>query len=119
MQVTKKTSFWLGLIIFLGMFTFTKPETMPYEAWAVLSVVLLMVIWWLSETIPIYVTALLPLILIPLVTSQNFQEVALPYANQSIFLFLGGFILAIAIETSGLHKRFAFFIIRNFGATKK
>ena len=68
MQVTKKTSFWLGLIIFLGMFTFTKPETMPHEGWAVLSVVLLMVIWWLSETIPIYVTALLPLILIPLVT---------------------------------------------------
>jgi sodium-dependent dicarboxylate transporter 2/3/5 len=119
MQVSKKTSFWLGLIIFLGMFTFTRPETIPNEPWAVLSVVLLMVIWWLCETIPIYVTALLPLILIPLVTSQNFQEVALPYANQSIFLFLGGFILAIAIETSGLHKRFAFFIIRNFGATKK
>jgi len=114
-QAFKKYGFWFGLVIFL-ILTFSNTQTsITSEAWAVLSIMLLMIVWWLFEVIPIYVTALLPLILLPLLTNQNFQEVAAPYASPSIFLFLGGFMLAIAIEISGLHKRFAYLMISKFG----
>jgi solute carrier family 13 (sodium-dependent dicarboxylate transporter), member 2/3/5 len=113
-QAIKKIGFWLGLIIFLFI-SFGSSSSLNSEAWAVLSIMLLMIVWWFFEVIPIYVTALLPLILIPILTNQNFHEVAAPYASPSIFLFLGGFMLAIAIEISGLHKRFAYLMIAKFG----
>ena len=114
-QAFKKYGFWFGLVTFL-ILTFSNTHTsINSEAWAVLSIMLLMIIWWFFEAIPIYATALLPLILLPLFTNQNFQEVAAPYSSPSIFLFLGGFMLAIAIEVSGLHKRFAYLMISKFG----
>ena len=114
-QAFKKYGFWLGLVTFL-ILTFNNTQTsINSEAWSVLSIMLLMIVWWIFEVIPIYVTALLPLILLPLLTNQNFQDVATSYANPSIFLFLGGFMLAIAIEISGLHKRFAYILISKFG----
>ena len=113
-QAIKKIGFWFGLIIFLFI-SFVSTSSLNPEAWAVLSIILLMIVWWFFEVIPIYVTALLPLILIPLLTNQNFHEVAAPYASPSIFLFLGGFMMAIAIEISGLHKRFAYLMIGKFG----
>ncbi len=114
-QAFKKYGFWFGVLIFL-ILSFSNTQTsINSEAWTVLSIVLLMIVWWFFEVIPIYVTALLPLILLPLLTNQNFQDVAAPYANPSIFLFLGGFMLAIAIEMSGLHKRFAYHMITKFG----
>ena len=114
-QAIKKIGFWFGLIIFLFISFGDFTSSINSEAWAVLSIMLLMVVWWFFEVIPIYVTALVPLILIPLLTNQNFQEVAAPYASPSIFLFLGGFMLAIAIEISGLHKRCAYLMISKFG----
>ncbi|MFZ9120594.1 MAG: SLC13 family permease [Methylophilaceae bacterium] len=119
-QAIKKPGFWIGLILFTCFF-FISPESasLTQDAWFVLAVMTLMVVWWLTETISIYVTALIPLILLPILTSANFQEVALPYANQTIFLFLGGFILAIAIEKVNLHKRFAYFILSRNGTTLK
>ena len=114
-QAFKKYGFWFGLVTFL-ILTFSNTQiSINSEAWAVLSIMMLMIVWWLFEVIPIYVTALLPLILLPILTNQNFQEVAAPYASPSIFLFLGGFMLAIAIEISGLHKRFAYLMIAKFG----
>jgi sodium-dependent dicarboxylate transporter 2/3/5 len=114
-QAFKKYGFWFGLVTFL-ILTFNNTQTsINSEAWAVLSIMLLMIVWWFFEVIPIYVTALLPLILLPLMTNHNFQEVAAPYSSPSIFLFLGGFMLAIAIEVSGLHKRFAYHLISKFG----
>ncbi len=120
-QALKKIGFWIGLVLFTSFFIISpNTESLSQDAWYVLAVMTLMVVWWLTETISIYVTALLPLILLPMVTSVNFQEVALPYANQTIFLFLGGFILAIAIEKVGLHQRFAFFILsRNRASLKR
>ncbi|EDZ64824.1 sodium/sulphate symporter [beta proteobacterium KB13] len=114
-QAIKKYGFWFGLVTFL-ILTFSNTLTsINSEAWTVLSIMLLMIAWWFFEVIPIYVTALLPLILLPLLTNQSFQEVSAPYASPSIFLFLGGFMLAIAIEISGLHKRFAYLMILKFG----
>ena len=114
-QAFKKYGFWIGLATFLILTINNTQTSINSEAWAVLSIMLLMIIWWFFEVISIYITALLPLILLPLLTNQNFQEVAAPYASPSIFLFLGGFMLAIAIEISGLHKRFAYLMISKFG----
>jgi sodium-dependent dicarboxylate transporter 2/3/5 len=114
-QAFKKYGFWFGLVTFLILISKNNQTLINPDAWAVLSIMLLMIIWWFFEVIPIYVTALLPLILIPLLTNQNFQDVAAPFASPSIFLFLGGFMLAIAIEVSGLHKRFAYLLISKFG----
>ena len=115
LQAIHKFGFWFGLFTFTILIFGNFSNSIDFEAWSVLSIMILMIIWWFFEVIPIYITALLPLILIPLLTNQNFQDVAIPYANPSIFLFLGGFIFAIAIETSGLHKRFAYFLISKFG----
>ncbi len=77
------------------------------SAWFVLAILLLMAIWWATEAIPVAVTALIPLALFPILGITTFQETAAPFADKNIYLFLGGFILALGIEASGLHKRMA------------
>ena len=77
------------------------------SSWFVLAILLLMAIWWATEAIPVAVTALIPLALFPILGISTFQETAAPFADKNIYLFLGGFILALGIEASGLHKRMA------------
>lgn len=74
-----------------------------------------MATWWLTEAISIYATALLPLAVLPLTGAQSIGDAANAYADPLIFLFLGGFILALALEHWHLHKRFALFILRIVG----
>ncbi|MCA9506429.1 MAG: DASS family sodium-coupled anion symporter, partial [Myxococcales bacterium] len=74
---------------------------------ATAAVALWMAIWWLGESIPIHATALLPLALFPLLGVATPVEAAAPYAHPLIFLFMGGFMLALAMQRSGLHRRFA------------
>ncbi len=66
-----------------------------------------MVVWWITEAIPVSATALLPLVLLPVLNVTNMKGAAAPYADEIIFLFLGGFVLGIAMEKSGLHRRIA------------
>jgi len=87
------------------------------SAWFVFGVLLLMAIWWATEALPVAVTALLPLALFPLLDVVDFQSAADPYANKNIYLFLGGFILALGIESSGLHKRMALRMIISVGSS--
>lgn len=84
-----------------------------------LAVTLLMAVWWLTQAIPIPATALLPIVLLPLLSVAPSRAVVKLYADDAIFLFLGGFILAIAIEECGLHRRVALTIIRWFGTTTR
>ncbi len=67
-----------------------------------------MAVWWMTEAIPVYATALLPLALFPLTGATGIETAAAPYGDEIIFLFLGGFILAVGMERWGLHRRFAF-----------
>ena len=87
-----------------------------YSAWLVLAILLLMAIWWATEAIPVPVTALIPLALFPIFDITSFQQAAAPFADKNIYLFLGGFILALGIESSGLHKRMALKMIILMGS---
>ena len=98
MNVYKKKGFLIGLIAFISMMVLPAPSGLNETGWSVAAIVTLMAIWWATEAIPVPVTALLPLALFPLVGVASFKETALPYANPNIYLFLGGFMLALAIE---------------------
>jgi sodium-dependent dicarboxylate transporter 2/3/5 len=74
-----------------------------------------MAAWWLSEAIPVYATALLPLVLLPLLGAANMKAAAAPYAHELIFLFMGGFMIALAMERWGLHRRIALVTLRLVG----
>lgn len=75
-----------------------------------------MAVWWLSEAIDVYATALLPLVALPLLGARTMRETAAPYAHELIFLFLGGFLLALAMERWGLHRRIALVALRIVGS---
>ena len=74
-----------------------------------------MAVWWMTEAIPVYATALLPLALLPLLGAGGAREAAAPYGNESIFLFLGGFLLALSMRRWGLDRRIAFGTLRFLG----
>ena len=117
MNAYKKKGFGIGLLVFISMLILPAPHGLSSEGWMVAAVVSLMAIWWATETIPVAVTALIPLALFPLMGVVSFKEAAMPYANPNIYLFLGGFMLAIAIEKSGLHKRMALHMIIASGSS--
>ena len=88
---------------------------MPDAAWRTAALGVWMGIWWMTEAVPIAATALLPLVLLPMLGVANMNVAAAPYANPVIFLFFGGFVLAAAFERSGLHKRLALSLLARVG----
>ena len=93
------------------------PEGMPLEAWRLVAMAVWMVAWWLSEAVPIPATALLPMILMPLFSIDKIKPVAANYAHPLIYLFLGGFLLAAAMQHVGLHRRIALKIVSRIGSS--
>jgi sodium-dependent dicarboxylate transporter 2/3/5 len=106
----------LGLLLFLGVLLLPTPDGLAPAAQRAGAVALLMAVWWISEAVSLYVTALLPLVLFPLLGVLNIREAAAPYAEPTIFLFMGGFFLAMAMQRWDLHRRMALQIIRLLGA---
>jgi sodium-dependent dicarboxylate transporter 2/3/5 len=79
------------------------------------AVTALVACWWISVAIPIPVTSLLPLLLLPVVGVMSVRQAAVPYANSNVFLFMGGFIIALGVERWGLHRRIALHIVNVTG----
>ena len=104
-----------GPPLFAAMLLMAPPEGMSVLAWRTASVGVLMAVWWITEAIPIAATALLPLVLFPVLGVATVSETTAPYANPVIYLFLGGFLLAIALESCGLHRRLALTILAVVG----
>jgi len=117
MPAYQKKGFLVGLALFILMLFTPSPEGLSPSAWKVAAIAILMATWWATEAIPVAVTALLPLALFPLFGITSFEDAAIPYANKNIYLFLGGFILALGIESSGLHKRIALKMIIAVGSS--
>lgn len=116
MQITKqKIGVFLGPVVFLVILLFVHPSGLSKSANAILASTSWVAIWWITEALPISVTALLPIILFPLSGGLSILETTASYGNKYIFLFIGGFILAIAIEKWKLHKRIAITIINIVG----
>lgn len=107
----------LGPLLFLMAIFFFNPAGLAYEGRAVLAVTLWVATWWITEAIPIPATSLLPIILLPIIGAMDNDTVVSAYGNDIIFLFLGGFFIATAMEKWNLHKRIALFIINLIGVS--
>ena len=95
------------------------PGTLSTAGWHTAGVALLMAIWWITEALPIPATALVPVVLFPLLGIQSMSDATAPYANPLIFLFLGGFLIAIAMQRWDLHRRIALRIIAQVGSSPR
>tara|TARA_Y100000992_G_scaffold66542_1_gene41135 strand:- start:69 stop:1556 length:1488 start_codon:yes stop_codon:yes gene_type:complete len=126
----KTIGFFIGLIFLSFTLLTSPPAGLSISGWYVTGVVLLMASWWATEAIPLPVTALIPLALFPLLGIYDFSDAAnpaksaftkaaAPYAHPNVFLFLGGFILALAIEKVNLHKRIALKMLLSLGTDAK
>ena len=94
----KKSGLILGPVVFIITIFFFKPEGLSIEGNAILASTLWIAIWWISEAVPYAITSLLPIILFPLTGALGLVETSASYGHRYIFLYIGGFILAIAIE---------------------
>ncbi|CAM5195291.1 SLC13 family permease [Alishewanella longhuensis] len=100
-------SLLLGPVFMALTLLLPAPFGMSQDSWLVLGLTFWMASWWISEAVPIPVTSFLPLVVAPLLGLNSLAAVAQPYAHPLIFLFLGGFIISIAMERWSLHKRIA------------
>lgn len=96
-----------------------RPESLTPGAWHLLGVTLWMVLWWLSEAVPLAATALVPIAALPVLGVLPIGTVTAHYGNPLIFLFLGGFLLAAAMQRWGLHRRIALQILARLGRTPR
>jgi sodium-dependent dicarboxylate transporter 2/3/5 len=120
-NLISRIGLFLGPLLFLTIILVPFPQIseLSIESKIVLATAFWMAVWWITETAPIYVTALLPLGIFPSLNVTDFTETSFNYADNIIFLFLGGFLLAKAVEKSNLHKRFAYKMLNLFGTNPK
>lgn len=117
MKRVQKIGFVLGALSFILIYTLFNPDPVHPQVGKVAAVAVLMAIWWMTEALPLAATSLVPLIFFPVFGVISGSDIAASYINSVIFLFVGGFMIAIAMENWGLHKRIALKIISVFGGT--
>ncbi len=105
----------IGPALFILMLLLPTPAGMLPSAQKMAAVALLMATWWMCESIPIPATSLLPLALFPLLGIMHTKNAAAPYASHLIFLFMGGFIIALSMQRWNLHRRIAMNIVKVVG----
>lgn len=105
----------LGPALFAIINLLPVPPMLNPVAWKVISVAVWMITWWTTETVPLPVTALIPLLLFPLLGVFEIREAAASYAHPVIFLFMGGFMIALGLEKRNLHLRIALNLIKLTG----
>lgn len=105
-----------GPLIFMLFALSTPPGAMPQQAWLVAGLVIWMAAWWMTEAVPLTVTALLPFIILPLGGVADADQTASSYYSPILFLLLGGAFIALAIERTGLHRRLSVAVLRLVGA---
>jgi sodium-dependent dicarboxylate transporter 2/3/5 len=108
----------IGGPIAFGLLRVTEgPADLSADGWATAAVAAWIVLWWLTEAVPLAVTALLPIVLFPLVGIGTLAQATAPYANPIIYLFLGGFLMAQGAERSGLPRRIALAVVHTVGTS--
>ena len=107
----------LGLIGFALVLLLPAPDGLSEEGRRTAAVTFMMAVWWLTEAIPIPATALVPLVLFPVLGVADMHEAAAPYGNDLVFLFMGGFFIALAMQRWGLHRRIALGIVSRVGTS--
>ncbi|MCE2841739.1 MAG: DASS family sodium-coupled anion symporter [Novosphingobium sp.] len=116
-MTARRIAFWLGPIGFLLTLLTAAPAGMPDLAWPTAGLVWWMATWWMSEALPLYATAFLPFVVLPLLGVADATKTAAAYYSPIMFLFLGGAFLALAIERTGLHRRLALAILSRAGGS--
>jgi sodium-dependent dicarboxylate transporter 2/3/5 len=105
------------LALFVIMLLLPAPAGMPIDAWRASAVVLLMAVWWMTQALPLTATALVPFLAFPTMGIMTANATAAAYYSPILFLVLGGAIIALAIERTGLHRRLALAIVSRGGKT--
>ncbi|MCR9172533.1 MAG: SLC13 family permease [bacterium] len=108
----------MGLTVFVAALMMLLAPSKNFQFWATIGIATLMVVFWIFEVLPIYVTALLPLLLAVPLGVLDPSELAQAYGHKFVFLFFGGFMLSLALEKWGVHQRIAELIIRAIGNSK-
>ncbi|ODR96544.1 hypothetical protein AUC70_14810 [Methyloceanibacter stevinii] len=106
----------LGPAAFAACVLSPAPEGLSATGWSVAALAIWMAIWWATEAVPLFVTALLPLAVLPLLGVEGIDGAAAPFAHPVVFLLLGGFLIGLALEKWNLHRRIAFHIILAVGS---
>jgi len=112
--IRQRSGLVLGPLFFI-LILFTGLESLSPAATVVAGVTIWMAVWWISEAIPISATALLPIVVFPAFGAMKVGDVTAQYGHHIVFLMLGGFFIAIAMEKWDLHKRIALFVVHTIG----
>lgn len=115
MSSEKKIGLFLGPFLFVLMLCLPVPQGLNPEGWKVVALAAFMITWWVTEAMPLPVTALLPIIFLPLLGVGNLKTATAPYSNPVVYLFMGGFVIALAMEKWHLHRRIALNIVKMVG----
>jgi solute carrier family 13 (sodium-dependent dicarboxylate transporter), member 2/3/5 len=110
-----RIGFWGGLAVFVVMLIAPAPAGMELSAWHVAALTILMATWWMTQALPLTVTAFMPFLALPLMNVMTAQDVAKEYYSPILFLILGGAFIALTIERTGMHRRVALAILSKSG----